>query len=129
MMKPETEVWHLIIPINIQSFSDVITNSSSEIFCAISGDKDTILFINNLLFNLFGEEGYDEDTPSYNLLCKSDLNKDDFNEKQWRELPEYSIQINLPYDLWSCEAFFKEGLKALLESSEVKGKYKLDFNG
>lgn len=129
MMKPETEVLHLIIPINIQSFSDVITNSSSEIFCAIKGDKETILFINNLLFNLLGERGgiYDDDVPAYELLCKSDLDKDSYSEEQWENLPEYSIQVSLPYSLWSCFVFFKEGLKALLENSEVKDKYKLEF--
>ena len=49
----------LLIP--IQSFSNIITNSSSEIFCIINGDKETILFINNLLFNLLGKNVYDED--------------------------------------------------------------------
>ena len=97
----------LLIP--IQSFSNIITNSSSEIFCIIKGDKETILFINNLLFNLLGKNVYDEE--------------------QWEKLPEYSIQISLPYNLWRCHTFFEEGLKALLENSEVKNKYKLDFNG
>ena len=113
----------LLIP--IQSFSNIITNSSSEIFCIIK----TILFINNLLFNLLGKNVYDEDSPMYELLCKSDLDKDDYDEEQWEKLPEYSIQISLPYNLWRCHTFFEEGLKALLENSEVKNKYKLDFNG
>lgn len=117
----------LLIP--IQSFSNIITNSSSEIFCIIKGDKETMLFINNLLFNLLGKNVYDEDSPMYELLCKSDLDKDDYDEEQWEKLPEYSIQISLPYNLWRCHTFFEEGLKALLENSEVKNKYKLDFNG
>ena len=117
----------LLIP--IQSFSNIITNSSSEIFCIIKGDKETILFINNLLFNLLGENVYDEDSPMYELLCKSDLDKNDYSKEQWEKLSEYSIQISLPYNLWRCHTFFEEGLKALLENSEVKNKYKLDFNG
>lgn len=116
-----------IIP--IQSFSDIVTNSSSEIFCVIKGDKETMLFINNLLFNLLGENVYDEDSPMYELLCKSDLDKNDYSKEQWEKLSEYSIQISLPYSLWRCHTFFEEGLKALLENSEVKDKYKLDFNG
>ena len=117
------------IVINIQSFSDIITNSSSELFCTVSGNEDVILFINNLLSSLFkDDEYYSEDTPTYSFLCKSNLDKEEFSEKQWKELPEYSIQINLPYSLGTCEPFFREGLKALLENSEVKGKYKLDFN-
>ena len=123
----KTKMKQLLIP--IQSFSNIITNSSSEIFCIIKGDKETILFINNLLFNLLGKNVYDEDSPMYELLCKSDLDKDDYDEEQWEKLPEYSIQISLPYNLWRCHTFFEEGLKALLENSEVKNKYKLDFNG
>lgn len=127
MIIQRTKMKQLLIP--IQSFSNIITNSSSEIFCIIKGDKETILFINNLLFNLLGKNVYDEDSPMYELLCKSDLDKDDYDEEQWEKLPEYSIQISLPYNLWRCHTFFEEGLKALLENSEVKNKYKLDFNG
>lgn len=129
MKQQEKTVSAVNIVINIQSFSDIITNSSSELFCTVSGNEDVILFINNLLSNLFkDDEYYSEDTPTYRLLCKSDLDKEEFSEKQWKELPEYSIQIDLPYSLGTCETFFREGLKALLENSEVKGKYKLDFN-
>lgn len=127
MIIQRTKMKQLLIP--IQSFSNIITNSSSEIFCIIKGDKETMLFINNLLFNLLGKNVYDEDSPMYELLCKSDLDKDDYDEEQWEKLPEYSIQISLPYNLWRCHTFFEEGLKALLENSEVKNKYKLDFNG
>ncbi|MGM9532744.1 hypothetical protein [Intestinibacter sp.] len=130
MKQQEKTVSAVNIVINIQSFSDIITNSSSELFCTVSGNENVILFINNLLSSLFkDDEYYSEDTPTYHLLCKSDLDKEEFSEKQWKELPEYSIQINLPYSLGACETFFMEGLKALLENSEVKGKYKLDFNG
>lgn len=62
------------IKINIQSISDIITNSSSEVFCTITG-KDTKSIYETLspLFNgdadfapflEYWEEGeYDEDTP------------------------------------------------------------------
>ena len=106
----------LLIP--IQSFSNIITNSSSEIFCIIKGDKETILFINNLLFNLLGKNVYDEDSPMYELLCKSDLDKDDYDEEQWEKLPEYSIQISLPYNLWRCHTFFEEGLNSFFTLDE-----------
>lgn len=129
MMKPETEVLHLIIPINIQSFSDVITNSSSELFCIISGNEDILDFIKDLLSNLMDTEGYDEDYPSFEVFKKEDLYKSDYDTKIWKNMPEIGIKVYLPYNLWNYEIFFREGLKALLENSEVKGKYKLDFNG
>ena len=41
----------ILLSINIQSFSDVITNSSSEIFCTISGaDLDAIYELLKPLF-------------------------------------------------------------------------------
>jgi hypothetical protein len=44
-------------------------------------------------------------------------------------MPKIGIEFYLPYNFSCGKVFFKEGLKALLENSEVKGKYKLDFNG
>ena len=37
-MKESKTQTGVLLRINIQSFSDVITNSSSEIFCTITGD-------------------------------------------------------------------------------------------
>lgn len=117
----------LVVP--IQSFSDIITNSSSELFCIISGNEDVLNFIKDLLHNIMDDEGYDEDYPSFRLFKKEDLCEDDYEEETWKNMSEIGIEFYLPYNLWNYEIFFKEGLKALLENSEVKGKYKLDFNG
>ena len=117
----------LLIP--IQSFSNIITNSSSELFCIISGNEDVLEFIRNLLSNIMDTEGYDEDYPSFEVFKKENLDKDNFVRESWKNMPEIGIKISLPYRLWNCEVFFREGLKALLENSEVKDKYKLDFNG
>jgi len=40
------------IKLKIQSISDIITNSSSEIFCAIKSDKNTIIAITEYLQSL-----------------------------------------------------------------------------
>ena len=117
----------LLIP--IQSFSNIITNSSSELFCIISGNEDVLEFIRNLLSNIMDTEGYDEDYPSFRIFKKEDLCENDYDKETWKNMPETGIEFYLPYDFSCCPAFFKEGLKALLENSEVKGKYKLDFNG
>lgn len=113
----------------IQSFSDIITNSSSELFCTISGNEDVLNFIKDLFHNIMDDEGYDEDYPSFRLVKKEDLCEDDYEEETWKNMPEIGIEFYLPYNFSRCQVFFKEGLKALLENSEVKGKYKLDFNG
>ena len=86
-----------IIP--IQSFSNIITNSSSELFCIISGNEDVLEFIRNLLSNLMDTEGYDEDYPSFEVFKKEDLCKDDFNRETWKNMPEIGIKISLPYHL------------------------------
>ena len=116
-----------IIP--IQSFSDIITNSSSELFCTISGNEDVIKCIRDILFNIFDGEGYDEDYPSFRIFKKEDLCENDYDKETWKNMPETGIEFYLPYNFSCCQVFFEEGLKALLENSEVKGKYKLDFNG
>ena len=102
----------LLIP--IQSFSNIITNSSSEIFCIIKGDKETILFINNLLFNLLGKNVYDEDSPMYELLCKSDLDKDDYDEEQCFEI--FGLKLHFDDLLIIALLFF-------LYQEEVKDTY------
>jgi hypothetical protein len=89
-----------MIKIKIQSISDIITNSSSEVFCTITG-KDT-KSIYETLFPLFNgdhdyapfleywEEGaYDEDTPEM-------------------------VQLHFPYSCSGVTEFYKAGMEALL---------------
>jgi hypothetical protein len=60
-----------LLRINIQSFSDVITNSSSEIFCTISGDD--LVGIYELLEPLL--PGYDSPTEFYKAGLEAILDK------------------------------------------------------
>jgi len=81
----------------ILSISDVITNSSSEVFCYITHDDRSVLEeIYNTLYDLFGYDQEDEITPVVYIE----------NGK---------VTVNLPYSLIYCSAFFEAGLKALLE--------------
>lgn len=84
--------------LTIQSISDVITNSSSEIFCTItSKDIETIYEILKKLF-----PGTDSELYPY----------------LWMD--ENNIYISLPYGLDECQEFYDEGLKAILYKNNIK---------
>ena len=90
--------------IKIQSFSDIITNSSSELFCQITGDNlDTI---NEILSEIIkGADSEFDPTIYYN--------------------GDY-IDINIPYGYSEIAIkFMKDGLKSIL--SDYKN-INLDFD-
>lgn len=95
----------LQLRINIQSFSDVITNSSSEIFCTITGnDLDSIY---ELLKPLFPSSyGYSEMEPT--LYMEDGV-----------------ITLWLPYGDSPTE-FYKAGLEAILDKY-FKDNYKIEY--
>lgn len=100
------------VVIKVQSISDIITNSSSEVFCTITG-KDTKSIYETLspLFNgdpdyapflEYWEEGeYDEDTPEM-------------------------IQLNIPLGSGVPE-FYKAGMEALLTKYFGEGNYTIEY--
>ena len=101
------------VQINIQSVSDIITNSSSEVFCTITGkDAKSIyetlspLFRGDLDYAPFleyWEEGeYDEDTPEM-------------------------IQLNIPYSCSGVTEFYKAGMEALLTKYFREGNYEISY--
>lgn len=65
-MKDQRTKKGVLLSINIQSFSDVVTNSSSEIFCTITGnDLDSIY---ELLKPLFPSSyGYSDMEPTLDM--------------------------------------------------------------
>lgn len=82
----------------VLNFSDVITNSSSEVFCTITG-KEEIL---NEIFDFLGE--------SFMTSCSGDGGLDIYDD---------ALHINVSHDIdfatdmtWEC---FKLGLEKLLE--------------
>lgn len=116
---------NVIISIPIQSFSDLITNSSSEIFQTIEGSEETINKIYDILSPLFKDDGwYDEDMPTMKVRYKSKVEEDPeeygFEDTELSDLPKAWIELWLPYGLSGCENFFKVGVKALLESNNIK---------
>lgn len=101
-LKTQTGV---LLRINIQSFSDVITNSSSEIFCTISGtDLDAIYELLKPLFP--AGYGYSDMEPT--------LYKEDDSVALWLPYGEYAVE------------FYKEGLEAILDKY-FKDNYKIEY--
>lgn len=91
----------MVITIKIQSVSDIITNSSSEVFCRITGDNlNSAYDILEQLFYL----GYSEEEP-----C----------------MEEYDnlIEIRLPYGMYGVDDFYKAGLEALLKDLNCNIEY------
>lgn len=117
----------MISRINIQSISDIITNSSSEVFCRI-GSKTML----NEIFELFKElfPGTDCD---YEVVAR--LINFDENEKEWlpeevvKQLEECRelIEIEMPYSMSECETFYKFGISGILNEKFPNGDYVVVF--
>lgn len=96
---------HIIVSFPIQSASDIITNSSSEIFCYIKGDHLSAIY--DLLMGLFGG-GEHEISPVVEL-----------DEKD-------CISIYLPYSHIDQSSFYEAGLTAILDK-HFKDLYTIEF--
>ena len=101
-----------VIIIKIQSISDIITNSSSEVFCTITG-KD-IEAIAELLRPLFSE--HDPDLYPY---------MDFYDKDEWDKGYPGLIRLSLPYGYDST--FYKAGLKAILDQAIGENNYSIDY--
>lgn len=108
----------IIIP--IQSISDVITNSSSELFCTIFSD-DHLNDIYDFL-KIIISEGYDEESMSMSLR-----EKDEDYLGDYKDYPDRWIEIDLPYDGYGMESVLRVGIIAILDST-FKDNYKIIFN-
>ncbi len=108
--------------INIQSISDLITNSSSETFCKITADKGILETIEDLLYPLFGTE-YEYDVV-LDMKSKEDIDPEWCDN--YDKLPEQWIEINMPYRLDDLSIFYRKGLEAILEEN-FSGQYKIIY--
>ena len=97
------------IILKIQSLSDIITNSSSEVFCSInSNDPEIKLQIFALMKNLF--PGSDSDM---------ELTVDIHDE---------AIEVWLPYYTTTTSfTFYEAGIEAILNERFGKGNYTIDY--
>lgn len=104
----ETMLCGMNLDIKIQSFGDVITNSSSEIFCTI--ESANIQEIYHILQPLFEDAYYDLDpTIHYN---------------QEKEV----ISVYLPYDFSRVGNFYRAGLEAILDRNIGNENYSISYD-
>lgn len=106
----------MIIKIPIQSLSDLITNSSSEVFCEITDKNIECLY--DFLKLLFPDDGwYDsQSVPTIRLRNFDDL--DEYDKEERVEIPYTKwIEITMPYSMYEVEDFYVYGLKALLKDT------------
>lgn len=93
------------------NISDLITNSSNEVFCYITADNPKILNkIYDDIDRIFGFRQEKEVTP---IIEMGECHR----KKQ--------LVIELPYSLDNCHDYFKAGLKAFLENNYED--YKIEF--
>lgn len=107
----------IIIP--IQSISDVITNSSSELFCTIFSNKHL-----DDIYKFFREYigvGYSDESLSIYLKHK------DEDDDYYKDYPDDWIEMYIPYDYYNVSDILQVGLKAVLEN-KFKDGYKIVFN-
>ena len=103
-------VFGMNVDIKIQSISDIITNSSSEVFCKITGNNlDEIWSILQPLFP--GVDSELEPVLRY------------YEDNEWDEgIPE-NIVLEFPYRLESVSEFYKAGLEAILKDLNCNIEY------
>lgn len=106
--------------IKIQSISDIITNSSSEVFCRIESD-DYLNEIYELLSPLFPSD----DPEIYPAISEVIPSEEWYGkEEELKNLPDKWLEIELPYGMSESYKFYKAGLEAILDS-KFKNKYKI----
>lgn len=112
--------------IKVQSVSDIITNSSSEVFCRIESDNSLEL-IKEILRPLFAPGDWDDCSP---FLTEVDLDDEEYEEwcEDWEtRIPRKWIEINMPYGLSNATEFYKAGLEAIL-SDRVPDDYRIIYD-
>lgn len=116
----------LACPIKIQSISDIITNSSSEVFCRIESENSLEL-IKEILEPLFPYSRYSdsEDGPSLAERILSE-EKSEYDNGYLDGFPEKWLEITLPYSMCDSGAFYEAGLEAIL-SNRVPDDYTIIY--
>lgn len=93
----------------ILSISDVITNSSSEVFCYITGEKTTLEEVYKTLDRIFG---YDQECEVTPVVAMSD--------KQ--------ITVDIPYHMGKgAYEYFRGGIESLINDVEDFQNCKIEF--
>ena len=110
--------------IKIQSISDIITNSSSEVFCRIESD-DYLVKIAALLGNAINC-GYGD--PEYEPICRLRYKEESYwcSDEEKDKLPSQWVEIEVPYS-WTGREFYTIALPAVLDKLVGENNYKIIY--
>ena len=108
------------VDIEIQSISDIITNSSSEVFCRIYSDKkfSEIFEIMETVFKSRWDED-DEMTPMAH-------DSEDYSYGAPENAPRHVI-VTMPYGFENVETFFKAGIPAILNERIGSSNFSIEW--
>lgn len=110
--------------INIQSISDIITNSSSETFCRISSQND-LLRIYEFLQEIFPRGDYEIDPIVDLRTIDGDwIEEDDIKDGDYANL---SVAIEVPYHMNGMCNLLEHGLEPMLKDKFPNSDFKIDF--
>lgn len=101
------------IKLNIQSISDIITNSSSELFAVIKS-SDQLKPIYDILYDIFGWEDNDECYMTIDQYGVYDQLDDDIYDSS-KDESDPRVELTIPYRLNKYRTYYKAGLEALLK--------------
>lgn len=110
----------------IQSISDIITNSSSEVFCRICS-QDDLDQIYSILKNIFPDNEY-EVTPVVTLTDREDC-EEWMTDSKLKELEPYSewVEFQLPYSLDEYKSFYQFGIEGILAEEIRPNNYTIIY--
>ena len=110
--------------IKIQSVSDIITNSSSEVFCRIESDNHLVR-IADLLCGAISSHGYD---PECEPVCRLRYKEDSYwySDEEKNKLPSEWVEIEVPYS-WTGREFYTIALPAVLDKLVGENNYKIIY--
>lgn len=99
------------IGIPIQSVSDLITNSSSEVFCRISSEEH-LDEIWDLLAPIFISDNSEISPEIVERYLEDE--KEYLSVEEIKSLPYKWIEVEFPYSMDGAKDFYKAGLEAIL---------------
>lgn len=128
-------------PISIQSVSDLITNSSSEVFVVIhSSNREFIDELYQQLDAVYGWNQESERTPVLEYEGQSEHDNWEYDyerrytkEEEEPEVDKTTISVEMPYCMRKSIAYHKAGIEALIEEGVKKynvneDDIKVEFN-
>lgn len=138
----------------IQSFGDIITNSSTETFCISNGSTSDLQLLIDTILKVYGinnssiivKEIVDYDSLSdlssgqietlaeivyensgIDYCSKSNIEESELKSQFYKELPDKWIEVDYPYCKNSVKEFYISGFEGILNKKIGKANYKIRY--